>query len=162
MVKQKIKRVAPFIFAFIALGCESSPTAIHTTDTSNPYVLSAGDTLGEETYNNDLQISGGTTDPLTGNSGATPHIYKIELKEVSTANDMEYVNVENGTNIKLKRGNHEDTVKISREEVIGISSHNTSNTLISRDNLNLFILGMIGIIAIGFVSKIIVGNLYHR
>ena len=127
MVKQKIKRVAPFIFAFIALGCESSPPAIHT----------------------DVQISGDTTAPLIRSGDATSHIYKTEQKEVSTANDMEYVNVENGTNIKLKRGNHENTVKTSREGVIGISSHNTSNTLISRDNLSLFILGTIGIIAVG-------------
>jgi hypothetical protein len=150
MDKRTAKRVTPFIFALIAVGCDSSP-AITQRPMYRPegMVIGAGDELGAETYIDYMEAE--AAESTDSDSGLD--ISKTLQKEVSSADDMNDVSIENGTNNIEKRGNHEERINSSREEVIGISSHNTSNTVISRDNLNFFILGVLGIIAIVFATK---------
>tara|TARA_Y100001937_G_scaffold127825_1_gene201262 strand:+ start:2161 stop:2643 length:483 start_codon:yes stop_codon:yes gene_type:complete len=153
MDKQTAKRVAPLFLALVATGCDSNKAANQSIMyRPEGMVIGAGDELGAETYIDYMEAE--AAESKDSDSGSD--ISKTQQREVSSADDMNNVRIENGTNNIKKRGNHEERINSSREEVIGISSHNTSNTVIYRDYLNFFILGVLGIIAVIYVTELII------
>ena len=138
----------PLFFALVVAGCTSVPRSSPTLY-YDPETGVVADELGLELFRKEQELN---QQSIIDKSTLT------HQKEVSTASDMENIAYIDKVTETSLRGNQDDQ-QISREEVMGISSHDTSNSVISRDNLNIFILG---IIAVLFFSRIVLAGIAKR
>ena len=143
MDNRAAKHVGTLFCALVIAGCTSAP-APSPTIYYDPETGAVGDELGMRLHRESIKQS------------------KLAEKEVPTANNMEEIAYTDSVTGIYSKGNQQDELQNqiirtspSREEVIGISSHDTSDTVISRDNLNIFILGIIALMLLAkFALKV--------